>query len=695
MAAAPTETSLLATTDGPLLAPDHHVGHDATCDGCNKPIFGIRHQCRICPDWNYCDICIAQAPRKHAQHRFAAIRDPQKARDTAAVRSKPLDFGRLETRFLSIGPSPISSGSPNETSTTVKCELSIKSLYESPEYIALSYSWGDQGDTRPILLDGHVTQVTASLEGALKELVAREVKVVWVDALCIDQENDYEKVYQLRQMETIFSKASKVIAWLGPAADESDNAMRALASMHEVDDVDLHGAAIVRLLERRYWERVWIIQELAKATSVEIWCGTHMLAWDTFIKGFETWWSASKLPVDGLDHAILSLKYFCEAETESRRGAARMLLSTAMVRTLHTKASLQRDRVYALIGMTRDGTEAVPTPNYVQSNAEVLKTILIHMMVEQGHLDLMFLAGLERKKSVSPSWLPTWDNGMPLQASPCVVRCFDHLCDRERKVYFQEDVLDVQGKILGNFETEPATPAPWRPISARGTLLQIAIQIFKSSYDALFYRMVDRHVVEEDCIDALAAIWHSPSGGLATRYPDLRQWFEENADTICKGTTLRSIVQDITPNKVRSTLHGLHQSFGPFKNPLWLQRLEVSAGMLLRLGIKLQAFGKHQLVLVPMSTQASDFVAQIANCTLPVVLRKIGVDSYSVVGEVVEDSGWERGDVTWDRHEKRTVSTIEPVVNIYNPRPRHLHEEEDYYLWTGLKDIDWRTLHLT
>jgi hypothetical protein len=260
--------------------------------------------------------------------------------------AQTLDFGRHETRFLSVDSIPPVPRVP----ARISCDLTVRSLFECPEYIALSYSWGNHGSTRPILLDGVTTDVTASLEAALTELAARRVKAVWVDALCIDQKNNYEKVYQLRHMGTIFSQAVKVFAWLGPAAEDSDNAMEALSKMREVDDVDCHSPAIMQLLKRQYWERVWIIQELAKASSVEIWCGTQMLPWHTFIEGVQEWWSTSKLRVGDFDHPVFTLKHFCDAERNIRRGTARMLLSTAMVRTPSYQGHSQKRQDLCLTG---------------------------------------------------------------------------------------------------------------------------------------------------------------------------------------------------------------------------------------------------------------------------------------------------------------------------------------------------------
>jgi hypothetical protein len=654
--------------------PDHHLRHDTICDSCHETIFGIRHQCLICPDWNYCNNCITQAPRKHALHEFAVIPDPKQARDTAAVRRQALDFGRLETRFLTIGPSPPSSNLPTGEAIKVSCELGIRSLYECPEYIALSYSWGDHNSTRPILLEGCITQVTTSLEAALQELVARGVEVVWVDALCIDQENDYEKVYQLRQMGTIFSKAATVVAWLGPAADDSDDVMQALATMREARDVvawlepgaddsddamqalaDLHGPAIMKLLKRQYWERVWVIQELAKASNVEVWCGTQMLPWDIFIVGVQKWWSNSKLRVGYFDHPVFTLKHFCDAERDIRRGTARMLLSTAIMRTLHTKATLERDRIYALLGIARDGAETISTPNYVQSDAKVFKSVFKHMIVEQGQLSFILLAGLGREKADSPSWLP---DRMPVEASPWIAKCFMNLLDRKDVVTCHDNVLEVKAQILGQIQpdTSNLTASDGLKLDHAIWNLQVAQTSGLTTSDApelcyaitylyyvaqqlwicgIFeYGAVPPYPLPETCARVLSVFWSLPADD-RVRCPKLRQWFEENADTLHR-TSLRSSVKTVSEWQPRKNFSSYLAE--PFEDPdhwPWLEKLEASVASMLRHGFRIRKLDNQKLVVVPVSAEALDFVVHFADCSMHVVLRESSDGMYSVVGEVV------------------------------------------------------------
>jgi next to BRCA1 gene 1 protein len=59
-----------------LLAPGRSILHYAVCDGCDKTIYGVRHKCLNCPDWDYCSTCVKNAPFIHQGHRFVPIYEP-------------------------------------------------------------------------------------------------------------------------------------------------------------------------------------------------------------------------------------------------------------------------------------------------------------------------------------------------------------------------------------------------------------------------------------------------------------------------------------------------------------------------------------------------------------------------------------------------------------------------------------------
>ena len=91
----------------------------------------------------------------------------------------------------------------------IACNVSIVSLQDGPSYEALSYVWGDESVRAPILANGVLTTVTTNLESALRHLrLPDEARVMWVDALCIDQNDMSERNHQVSIMGEIYSCCS-------------------------------------------------------------------------------------------------------------------------------------------------------------------------------------------------------------------------------------------------------------------------------------------------------------------------------------------------------------------------------------------------------------------------------------------------------------------------------------------------------
>jgi hypothetical protein len=136
--------------------------------------------------------------------------------------------------------------------------------------------------------------------------------ILWIDQLCINQDDDIEKSEQVQLMKAIYQGAKEVIVWLGPAADESDRLFDALSlvgkkafeskfmqldlSVKERDPeyIDTHDRLVKRLgqeltfptenvrsfVNRPYWTRVWIVQELSLAREVVFVCGNKRISYD-------------------------------------------------------------------------------------------------------------------------------------------------------------------------------------------------------------------------------------------------------------------------------------------------------------------------------------------------------------------------------------------------------------------------------
>jgi hypothetical protein len=138
-----------------------------------------------------------------------------------------------------------------------------KSYTRTHLYEALSYVWGNQHKTRPIHVDGVPFPVTVNLHAALSRLRDHSFeRVIWVDAVCINQENNEEKVQQIQIMAKIYSQANRVLVWLGEAAENSDQALEEIRAAGGKATDSLNNktiqSAFLALLQRNWFQRIWV-----------------------------------------------------------------------------------------------------------------------------------------------------------------------------------------------------------------------------------------------------------------------------------------------------------------------------------------------------------------------------------------------------------------------------------------------------
>ncbi|KAF5592114.1 heterokaryon incompatibility het-6 [Fusarium pseudocircinatum] len=185
-----------------------------------------------------------------------------------------------------------------ERKTMIKCEIIHVSLEQPPPYMAISYTWGDTGDTRKIEIEGCLIPIAVSLYGALRALRKKHSSVlVWADALCINQKDRDERSQQVQLMPFIYSNADSVAIWLGPEENDSTGAVRfldAIATTGEpfgssnISKILAAGAengdllAVVSLFGREYWRRLWVVQEVFNAKRIMVYCGSTRLEWKKY-----------------------------------------------------------------------------------------------------------------------------------------------------------------------------------------------------------------------------------------------------------------------------------------------------------------------------------------------------------------------------------------------------------------------------
>ena len=141
--------------------------------------------------------------------------ESQKTKHICDLIYSPLDSAKREIRLVKLLTNP-------DPKSPVICELVTVSLRSKPSYNALSYVWGDRKDTTSIILNNEVFAVTRNLKAALRSLREPDVEVlIWIDALCINQGDDTERMHQVEQMHDIYKNTKRTLAWFGDLREPS------------------------------------------------------------------------------------------------------------------------------------------------------------------------------------------------------------------------------------------------------------------------------------------------------------------------------------------------------------------------------------------------------------------------------------------------------------------------------------------
>jgi hypothetical protein len=269
-------------------------------------------------------------------------------------------------------------------------------------YVALSYVWGDKRDTTPIEVNGRQTFVTRNLGGALRVLREKQLLTqgygVWVDALCIDQSNMTERNEEVGRMRDIYKNASAIVMWVGEEEGDGEQAIqliRMVSSAMKSTTTDqiakqmcgehatlgpLHWAALARFMDRPYWSRLWILQEVAMGDrSTPILCGRHAVTWGDLYDVVYVFASRHlDLVFSGVDREhpvhnglrrnhIIQLNSQQVAQKRDKEAHALPILDIAR----RCSVSDSRDRIYGILGMLPRRVARMVVPDYSQDPARI------------------------------------------------------------------------------------------------------------------------------------------------------------------------------------------------------------------------------------------------------------------------------------------------------------------------------------
>ena len=337
---------------------------------------------------------------------------------------------------------------PGARDATLECTLTVARLEDSPSYETLSYEWKSQTQLYPVLCDRkYKILIRQNLRDALLRLRRRhESRVLWIDAVCIDQEDANEKTLQVGLMKRIYESAENVVAWLGKDDEKIKRAMRMICLLHrhylpqksgyecseketcccdEDDSEKLYvgepsreiweAALVLNLCS--YFSRLWTVQELVVARRAIFICGESNMALDCLDKFYTVihylW---DKSPNDGflrsvLDRNIMSIPAIRHDMRESSNADGLLDLGVILRETRDLSASDPRDKVFAVLNLA-SGQSASATYLDYNLNVKSVYTSAARALLEGDMCwDVFEQISIPTNRWRPPSWVPDLRDG--------------------------------------------------------------------------------------------------------------------------------------------------------------------------------------------------------------------------------------------------------------------------------------------
>lgn len=337
---------------------------------------------------------------------------------------------------------------PGDKHDPIKCRLYIVKQGNAPPYEAVSYAWGNPTDTSMIGCQGKTLRITWSLHDALRHFRdPGRVRLLWADAICIDQNNDEERGHQVQQMGSIYANAERVLVWLGldnnsifqnwPGGSFSDwvnettiALVQELAttghfSTSQFSPEDLGSDATYRwsqfaeLLLRPWFQRLWVIQEVGIAKSALISIGNVQVEFTQLLRliyrlGDKVLLrNKFELYVDPVFAFSIFPAQFERVVRHYYPGYVDFDFLDILHRSGQQQASDPKDYIYALLGhpsATLDGVTIID-PMYNKTASEVFYGVAAKLVEKTKHLRVLSAVAHREETDLEdefPSWVPKW-----------------------------------------------------------------------------------------------------------------------------------------------------------------------------------------------------------------------------------------------------------------------------------------------
>jgi hypothetical protein len=333
----------------------------------------------------------------------------------------------------------IMKGRPHER---VECRFVVVPLGgTAQQYEAVSYVWGDRSrgldlihvDDQPLIVYRSAADIIRWRRSMWEDVL------IWIDQVCIDQKNNLdEKCAQVAIMDSIYREAALVTVWLG----DSPNAYRVqmiFATLHFLTDglglpivvvrglyavmaAVLGSNLVAEFFANEWFHRTWIIQEAALASNLRIIYGDICMDWEYLSRAVESLTHKEMIEAVSPQDLKLCLDFvfgirnidpILQLRNDVRTPRQRRDLANVLTMGHGFKSTDPRDKVYALLGLTHDGSRDRIKVDY--DKAYEVTDVYIDAMLfilnnNQDPLRVLMRAGIGFKRFLGglPSWVPDW-----------------------------------------------------------------------------------------------------------------------------------------------------------------------------------------------------------------------------------------------------------------------------------------------
>ncbi|RBR26180.1 uncharacterized protein FIESC28_00963 [Fusarium coffeatum] len=345
------------------------------------------------------------------------------------------------------------------TSNSISVDIHTVETSANQTFWALSYVWGARENPAVILLNGQPFSITRNLYNALIEYRrhtfengTEEKALIWVDAICINQNDNVEKSVQVPRMSDIYGKCQHVLAWLGPVENkdedtisklseklkdfkspggedlEEDERIKAFMKLGKADqetaaEVELVRKALKSIGHRPWFRRIWILQEavLAQKSPILL-CGQYELGYDIFFKTWVLMLNPSedgqllysfmaKNPVRFKAIEVTYKKILRERGANgqgeiSQKKQSALDIFKLLSEATELEATVAHDRLYALIGLLAcDALPKAIQPDYTKPLENLCHDLTVFILKQTNDIRALNLGTVGSFTGV-PSWTP-------------------------------------------------------------------------------------------------------------------------------------------------------------------------------------------------------------------------------------------------------------------------------------------------